>query len=160
MSNERTLIIFEFNLHYKSWLKITKTPYSFPRPLESTTRKREREREDNHKLDVPVVGTCVEDFGIKQGELCRRDNDCETGLMCQQIPGRDARSCQPPTTSNKLYSELKDFILEKPEIPFCKCQHKWFYLLQMRNAPCRANATSAADCAVSYKDDIGKHPER
>ncbi|XP_032688297.1 ITG-like peptide isoform X2 [Odontomachus brunneus] len=52
-----------------------------------------------------VVGTCVEDFGMKQGELCRRDNDCETGLMCQQIPGRDARSCQPPTTSNKLYNE-------------------------------------------------------
>ncbi|XP_011150602.1 ITG-like peptide isoform X1 [Harpegnathos saltator] len=52
-----------------------------------------------------VIGTCVDDLGMKQGELCRRDNDCETGLMCQQIPGRDARSCQPPLTSNKLYNE-------------------------------------------------------
>lgn len=60
---------------------------------------------------------------MKQGELCRRDNDCETGLMCQQIPGRDARSCQPPTTSNKLYSELKSFIFGKGG-KFGKCQYK------------------------------------
>jgi len=56
--------------------------------------------------DVPVVGTCVYDFGMKQGELCRRDSDCETGLMCAEIPGRETKSCQPPTTSNKLYSAL------------------------------------------------------
>ncbi|XP_076648311.1 space blanket [Halictus rubicundus] len=52
-----------------------------------------------------VVGHCVFDFGQKQGELCRRDNDCETGLMCAEVPGRESRSCQPPVTSNKLYNE-------------------------------------------------------
>ncbi|XP_031835955.1 space blanket [Nomia melanderi] len=52
-----------------------------------------------------VVGHCMFDFGQKQGELCRRDNDCETGLMCAEVPGSESRSCQPPVTSNKLYNE-------------------------------------------------------
>ncbi|KAL6423614.1 hypothetical protein ACFW04_010264 [Cataglyphis niger] len=52
-----------------------------------------------------VTGTCVYDFGMKQGELCRRDSDCETGLMCAEMSGRETKSCQPPTTSNKLYNE-------------------------------------------------------
>lgn len=50
-------------------------------------------------------GRCVYDFGLKQGELCRRDNDCETGLMCSEVPGSEFRSCQPPITTNKLYNE-------------------------------------------------------
>lgn len=52
-----------------------------------------------------VVGRCLFNVGQKQGELCRRDNDCETGLMCAEVPGRESRSCQPPVTSNKLYNE-------------------------------------------------------
>ncbi|KZC07076.1 PREDICTED: prohormone-3 [Dufourea novaeangliae] len=53
-----------------------------------------------------VIGHCeIFDFGQKQGELCRRDNDCETGLMCALVPGSETRSCQPPVTSNKLYNE-------------------------------------------------------
>ncbi|XP_076241549.1 space blanket [Calliopsis andreniformis] len=51
------------------------------------------------------IGHCVFVLGQKQGELCRRDNDCETGLMCAEIPGSETRSCQPPMTSNKLYNE-------------------------------------------------------
>lgn len=61
---------------------------------------------NNHEHDIPVTGTCVYDFGMKQGELCRRDSDCETGLMCAEMSGRETKSCQPPTTSNKLYSAL------------------------------------------------------
>ncbi|XP_035718414.1 prohormone-3-like [Vespa mandarinia] len=52
-----------------------------------------------------VVGTCLFAYGLKQGELCRRDNDCETGLMCADIAGGETRSCQPPVTSNKQYNE-------------------------------------------------------
>ncbi|XP_015604631.1 prohormone-3 [Cephus cinctus] len=52
-----------------------------------------------------VVGTCIFPYGLKQGELCRRDNDCETGLMCADVAGGESRSCQPPVTSNKQYSE-------------------------------------------------------
>lgn len=70
-----------------------------------------------------VVGTCLYDFGMKQGELCRRDNDCETGLMCAEIPGRETRSCQPPTSSNKLYSTLAVLLLEKAgNIYVCVCK--------------------------------------
>lgn len=65
----------------------------------------------NYKNNVTVVGTCVFVYGMKQGELCRRDSECETGLMCAEMPGRETKSCQPPTTSNKLYSALtKQFL--------------------------------------------------
>ncbi|EFN68524.1 Prohormone-3 [Camponotus floridanus] len=36
-----------------------------------------------------VTGTCVSDFGMTQGELCRRDSDCETGLMCAEMSGHE-----------------------------------------------------------------------
>ncbi|XP_033219831.1 prohormone-3 isoform X1 [Belonocnema kinseyi] len=52
-----------------------------------------------------VVGTCLFAYGLKQGELCRRDNDCETGLMCSEVAGGETRSCQPPVNSNKQYSD-------------------------------------------------------
>ncbi|XP_066587485.1 prohormone-3 isoform X2 [Prorops nasuta] len=50
-------------------------------------------------------GKCVFLYGLKQGEICRRDTDCETGLMCVDVAGGATRSCQPPVTSNKQYSE-------------------------------------------------------
>ncbi|KAK0180171.1 hypothetical protein PV327_005840 [Microctonus hyperodae] len=50
-------------------------------------------------------GLCIFAYRLKQGELCRRDSDCETGLMCTDVAGADTRSCQPPITSNKQYSE-------------------------------------------------------
>lgn len=53
-----------------------------------------------------VIGSCLFAYGLKQGELCRRDNDCETGLMCSEVAGGEARSCQPPVNSNKQYSEF------------------------------------------------------
>ncbi|XP_034943319.1 prohormone-3 [Chelonus insularis] len=56
-------------------------------------------------INTETVGTCHYVRGLKQGELCHRDNDCETGLVCGDVAGADARSCQPPITSNKQYSE-------------------------------------------------------
>lgn len=50
-----------------------------------------------------VVGTCLFAYGLKQGELCRRDNDCETGLLCQETG--EGRTCQPPLSNKKQYSE-------------------------------------------------------
>lgn len=79
-----------------------------------------------------VVGSCLVSFGLRQGELCRRDGDCESGLLCaaeededvagsaigRVVSGTDGRSaprqvvdsavirtCQPPTRSRKLYGE-------------------------------------------------------
>lgn len=54
---------------------------------------------------ISVIGVCQYNVGQKQGELCRYDNDCETGLMCAEMAGTETRSCQPPVTSNKLYSK-------------------------------------------------------
>ncbi|KAK6618490.1 Prohormone-3 [Polyplax serrata] len=50
-----------------------------------------------------IVGTCLFAYGLKQGELCRRDNDCETGLLCQETG--EGRTCQPPLSNKKQYSE-------------------------------------------------------
>ncbi|KAJ8687179.1 hypothetical protein QAD02_022973 [Eretmocerus hayati] len=51
-------------------------------------------------------GHCMFIYGLKKGELCRRDNDCETGLVCAEVAGSDSFSCQPPITANKQYNEL------------------------------------------------------
>lgn len=50
-----------------------------------------------------IVGTCLFAYGLKQGELCRRDNDCESGLLCQETG--EGRTCQPPLSNKKQYSE-------------------------------------------------------
>lgn len=62
--------------------------------------------------NVSVVGSCLFAYGLKQGELCRRDNDCETGLLCSDSGG-ESRTCQPPNRSNKQYSEFHDWIFKK-----------------------------------------------
>lgn len=59
----------------------------------------------NSSSSITDVGHCVFELGQKQGELCRNDNDCETGLMCAEVAGSETRSCQVPITSNKLYSK-------------------------------------------------------
>ncbi|CAH0394527.1 unnamed protein product [Bemisia tabaci] len=51
-----------------------------------------------------VVGSCLFAYGLRQGELCRRDNDCETGLLCTDTG--EGRSCQPPASSGKQYNEF------------------------------------------------------
>ena len=61
---------------------------------------------------ISVIGSCLFAYGLKQGELCRRDNDCETGLMCSEVAGGETRSCQPPVNSNKQYSEFSHFDLQ------------------------------------------------
>ncbi|RZF33358.1 hypothetical protein LSTR_LSTR007703 [Laodelphax striatellus] len=55
-------------------------------------------------IDVDgISGTCLPLYGLRQGELCRRDNDCETGLVCTDTG--EGRTCQPAITSRKLYNE-------------------------------------------------------
>ncbi|XP_034242758.1 ITG-like peptide isoform X3 [Thrips palmi] len=50
-----------------------------------------------------VTGSCVFAYGLRQGELCRRDNDCESGLVCSEEAG-EGRQCRPPSNSRKQYS--------------------------------------------------------
>lgn len=54
-----------------------------------------------------VVGTCLFAYGRRVGELCRRDTDCESGLVCAEAePGTMTRVCRPPVHQEKQYSEL------------------------------------------------------
>ncbi|KAI4468741.1 transmembrane protease serine [Holotrichia oblita] len=56
---------------------------------------------------VSAVGTCVFAYGRRIGELCRRDSDCESGLVCSEgDQGISARICRPPVQQDKQYSEL------------------------------------------------------
>ncbi|GJQ86791.1 hypothetical protein Trydic_g5582 [Trypoxylus dichotomus] len=59
-------------------------------------------------IDVDgAVGTCVYAYGRRIGELCRRDSDCESGLVCSEgDQGISARICRPPVQQDKQYSEL------------------------------------------------------
>ncbi|KAJ1527290.1 hypothetical protein ONE63_008810 [Megalurothrips usitatus] len=50
-----------------------------------------------------VTGVCMLMYGLRQGELCRRDNDCESGLVCSEEAG-EGRQCRPPSNSRKQYS--------------------------------------------------------
>jgi len=49
-----------------------------------------------------VLGTCLPTFGAKQGEMCERDGDCESGLICS---GSDIKTCIPVAEAKKQYGE-------------------------------------------------------
>ncbi|XP_018325057.1 ITG-like peptide [Agrilus planipennis] len=53
-----------------------------------------------------VIGTCLFAYGHRAGELCRRDSDCESGLVCAEEENQgSARVCRPPVRQDKQYSE-------------------------------------------------------
>ncbi|KAL1132594.1 hypothetical protein AAG570_010546 [Ranatra chinensis] len=54
-------------------------------------------------VDLHGMGVCVFPYSMGQGELCRRHSDCDTGLICADTG--ETKSCQPPYTPPKLYSE-------------------------------------------------------
>jgi len=49
-----------------------------------------------------VMGTCLPTFGAKQGEMCERDSDCESGLICS---GSDIKTCAPVKESKRQYGK-------------------------------------------------------
>ncbi|XP_039299246.1 ITG-like peptide [Nilaparvata lugens] len=65
--------------------------------------RKQQSHETSLMKSVPISGTCLPLYGLRQGELCRRDNDCETGLVCTDTG--EGRTCQPAITSRKLYNE-------------------------------------------------------
>ncbi|XP_074042199.1 space blanket [Leptinotarsa decemlineata] len=53
-----------------------------------------------------VIGSCLFAYGRRLGELCRRDSDCESGLVCAEAEvGASTRVCRPPVHQDKQYSE-------------------------------------------------------
>ncbi|XP_022921217.1 prohormone-3 [Onthophagus taurus] len=54
-----------------------------------------------------VIGSCLFAYGRRVGELCRRDSDCESGLVCaDNEQGVSTRVCRPPVQQDKQYAEL------------------------------------------------------
>lgn len=52
-----------------------------------------------------VIGHCMIVMGRKYGELCRRDSDCESGLVCDISTLSGASVCRPPMVLAKQYAE-------------------------------------------------------
>lgn len=52
-----------------------------------------------------VIGSCLFAYGRRAGELCRRDSDCESGLLCAEADQGAARVCRPPVHQDKQYNE-------------------------------------------------------
>lgn len=54
---------------------------------------------------VKVMGNCLFAYGRKLGELCRRDADCESGLICDVSAVSGASVCRAPMAVAKQYAE-------------------------------------------------------
>lgn len=50
-----------------------------------------------------TTGTCLPIWGKKQGEICFKDNDCESGFLCLEENGQ--RSCQTPVPGQQGLGE-------------------------------------------------------
>jgi len=53
---------------------------------------------------LDFTGTCMPMWGKKQGEVCYRDNDCETGFVCMQS-NDGVMECQEPKPGKGKYGE-------------------------------------------------------
>lgn len=56
-------------------------------------------------VSIVVTGTCLFTYGLKLGELCSRDADCESGLVCETSDPNGLRVCQAPMAVAKQYSD-------------------------------------------------------
>ncbi|VEN44071.1 unnamed protein product [Callosobruchus maculatus] len=57
-----------------------------------------------------MIGSCLFAYGRRVGELCRRDSDCESGLVCAEASAVEGgpsvgRVCRPPVHQDKQYAE-------------------------------------------------------
>lgn len=52
-----------------------------------------------------IIGNCLFAYGRKLGELCRRDADCESGLVCDTAASSGASVCRTPMVLAKQYAE-------------------------------------------------------
>lgn len=52
-----------------------------------------------------MIGNCLFAYGRKLGELCRRDADCESGLVCDVSPNSGGSVCRAPMAIAKQYAE-------------------------------------------------------
>lgn len=54
---------------------------------------------------ISVIGNCLFAYGRKLGELCRRDADCESGLVCDVSAVGGPSVCRAPMVIAKQYAE-------------------------------------------------------
>ncbi|KAL0859039.1 hypothetical protein ABMA27_010886 [Loxostege sticticalis] len=57
-------------------------------------------------LDTEDGGRCLPAFsGRKFGEMCNRDNQCDAGLVCEEVVPGEMHVCRAPSPGRKQYNE-------------------------------------------------------
>ncbi|OWR46333.1 ITG-like peptide [Danaus plexippus] len=57
-------------------------------------------------LETEDGGRCLPAFaGRKLGEICNRENQCDAGLVCEEIVPGEMHVCRPPAPGHKQYNE-------------------------------------------------------
>lgn len=56
-------------------------------------------------FSISDFGYCLYYYGRKLGELCRRDADCESGLVCDTSASNGVSVCRAPIAIAKQYGE-------------------------------------------------------
>ncbi|CAB3223126.1 unnamed protein product [Arctia plantaginis] len=57
-------------------------------------------------LDTEDGGRCLPAFaGRKFGEICNRENQCDNGLVCEEVVPGEMHICRPPSAGRKQYNE-------------------------------------------------------
>lgn len=126
-----------------------------------------------------VMGNCLFAYGRKLGELCRRDADCESGLICDLSAVSGASVCRAPMAVAKQYAEdcLTSSDCDITRYVHSGCCHfyflfangayvvptsKWKLLIHFNLIEIFVFFSSnfSADYAVSSSADIVKHHAR
>ncbi|XP_041988031.1 ITG-like peptide isoform X1 [Aricia agestis] len=51
-------------------------------------------------------GTCLPAFSARKlGEICNRENQCDAGLVCEEVAPGEMHVCRPPSVAHKQYNE-------------------------------------------------------
>ncbi|KAG7312845.1 hypothetical protein JYU34_001227 [Plutella xylostella] len=57
-------------------------------------------------LNTEDGGRCLPAFaGRKLGEICNRENQCDAGLVCEEVVPGEMHVCRPPTSGHKQYND-------------------------------------------------------
>lgn len=58
------------------------------------------------KLVTEDGGRCLPAvYGRKIGEICNRENQCDAGLVCEEVVPGEMHVCRPPSPGRKQYNE-------------------------------------------------------
>lgn len=104
-----------------------------------------------------VTGTCLFTYGLKLGELCSRDADCESGLVCDVSATSGASVCRAPMAVAKQYAED---CLTSSDCDISRYVLVYDDWVQKYLTKSKFSELFTVDCAASYNVVIVNYPAR